>query len=137
MSINKVILIGRIGKNPEIRKLENGEVATFSLATSESWKDKATGEKKEKVEWHNIVVWGGLVNIVKLASRGSKIYVEGKLCNRKYESNGTTKYITEVVLQGYGAKLELLDSQKPKTEVEEKKEQPSHPDEVESDEIPF
>jgi len=126
-SINKTILLGRVGKDPEVRAMNSGDkVANFSIATSESWKDKATGEKKEKTEWHNIVVWGGLVSIVEnYVKKGSRIYVEGKSCTRKWQdASGVDKYTTEVVLQGFGAQLVLLDS-KPASEPHDAAE-PTH-----------
>tara|TARA_R100000234_G_C5001671_1_gene180582 strand:- start:1183 stop:1608 length:426 start_codon:yes stop_codon:yes gene_type:complete len=98
--LNKVELIGNLGRDPEHRKLENGtSVANFSLATSESWSDKKTGEKVEKVEWHRCVVWRGLADVVgdKL-KKGEKVYVSGKLQTREYQSEGQTKYTTEVVV---------------------------------------
>jgi single-strand DNA-binding protein len=111
-SINKAILIGRVGKDPEIRATNNGkEIASFSLATSESWKDKASGERKEKTEWHNIVVFNeGLVSVVKnYVKKGSQLYVEGAIQTRKWQdSNGADRYTTEIVLQAYGGTLQLL-----------------------------
>lgn len=114
-SVNKVILIGNVGKDPEIRTLQNGgKVANLSIATSESWKDKSTGEKKEKTEWHRVVVFGPLAEIVeKYVKKGSKIYVSGSLQTRKWtDKDGVEKYSTEVVLQGFGGELTLLDSRK-------------------------
>lgn len=114
-SVNKVILIGNCGKDPEIRAMQNGgKVANVSIATSESWKDKATGEKKEKTEWHRIVVFGPLADIVeRYVKKGSKIYVSGALQTRKWtDAGGIEKYSTEVVLQGFGAELTLLDAPK-------------------------
>lgn len=114
MSINKVILIGNVGKDPEIRTMNNGnEVALFSLATSEYWKDKASGEKKERTEWHRIVVYSqGLVNIVKnYVKKGSKLYLSGSIQTRKWvDAQGLDKFSTEIVLQGYAAELQILDS---------------------------
>jgi single-strand DNA-binding protein len=97
--VNKVILIGRLGKDPEVRNLENGaSVANFSMATSESYKDKTTGEKKEITEWHNIVLWRGLAEIAaKYLHKGDMIYVEGRLRTRSWEKEGVTRYTTEVV----------------------------------------
>ncbi len=97
--VNKVILVGRLGKDPEVRNLENGaSVANFTLATSESYKDKTTGEKKETTEWHNIVLWRGLAEIAaKYLHKGDMIYVEGKLRTRSWEKEGVTRYTTEVV----------------------------------------
>ncbi len=97
--VNKVILVGRLGKDPEVRNLENGaSVANFTMATSESYKDKTTGEKKEVTEWHNIVLWRGLAEIAaKYLHKGDMIYVEGKLRTRSWEKEGVTRYTTEVV----------------------------------------
>lgn len=113
MSINKVILIGNVGKDPEIRTMNNGnEVALFSLATSEYWKDKATGERKEKTEWHRVVVYSqGLVNIVKnYVKKGTKLYLSGSIQTRKWvDAQGLDKHSTEIILQGYTAELQILD----------------------------
>jgi single-strand DNA-binding protein len=97
--VNKVILVGRLGKDPEVRNLENGAVvANFTLATSESYKDKTTGEKKEVTEWHNVVLWRGLAEIAqKYLHKGEMVYVEGKLRTRSWEKEGVTRYTTEVV----------------------------------------
>jgi single-strand DNA-binding protein len=97
--VNKVILVGRLGKDPEVRNLENGaSVANFTMATSESYKDKTTGEKKEVTEWHNIVLWRGLAEVAaKYLHKGDMIYVEGKLRTRSWEKEGVTRYTTEVV----------------------------------------
>ena len=112
-SLNKVLLIGRLGADPEIKEMVNGKsVATLSLATSQSWKDKNTGEKKEKTEWHRIVVFNeGLVNVVKqYLKKGAQIYVEGQISTRKWkdEKSGQDKYSTEVVIQGYNSSLTML-----------------------------
>jgi len=113
-SVNKVILIGNLGKDPEIRTFGNGgKVANFSVATSESWRDKQSGERKEKTEWTNVAIFNdGLVGIVeKYVKKGSKVYIEGKLQTRKWQDrDGNDRYTTEVVLQGYGGQLTLLDS---------------------------
>lgn len=97
--VNKVILVGRLGKDPEVRNLENGAtVANFTIATSESYKDRTTGEKKEITEWHNIVLWRGLAEISqKYLHKGDMIYIEGKLRTRSWEKEGVTRYTTEVV----------------------------------------
>lgn len=97
--VNKVILIGRLGKEPEVRNLENGvSVANFTMATSESYKDRTTGEKKEVTEWHNIVLWRGLAEISqKYLHKGDLVYIEGKLKTRSWEKEGVTRYTTEVV----------------------------------------
>lgn len=110
-SLNKVTLIGNLGIDPEIRNLNSGNsVANFSLATSESWKDKTTGEKKEVTQWHRVVVWNdGLIGVIeKYVKKGSKVYVEGELQTRKWEKDGVDHYTTEVVLTGFDAKLILL-----------------------------
>src|SRR4030095_5800394 len=97
--VNKVILVGRLGKDPEVRNLENGAtVANFTLATSESYKDRTTGEKKEVTEWHNIVLWRGLAEIAqKYLHKGDMVYIEGKLRTRSWEKEGVTRYTTEVL----------------------------------------
>ena len=110
-SLNRVQLIGNCGADPEIRSVNGGsKVANFRIATSESWKDKNTGEKKERTEWHSIVVWNdGLVGVIeKYVKKGSKVMVEGQLQTRKWEKDGVERYTTEVVLQGFGGSLLLL-----------------------------
>ena len=114
-SLNKVLLIGRLGADPEIKQMVNGKsVARLSLATSQSWKDKNTGEKKEKTEWHRIVVFNeGLVNVVQqYLKKGAQIYVEGQLSTRKWkdEQSGQDKYSTEIIIQGYNSSLTMLGS---------------------------
>ena len=108
-SVNKVILVGNVGNDPEIRTFGNGgKVANFSLATSENWRDKQSGERKEKTEWHRVAVFNdGLVGVIeRYVKKGSKLYVEGKLQTRKWTDNsGQEKYTTEIVLQGYGGTL--------------------------------
>lgn len=114
LSLNKVTLIGNVGKDPEFRTTADGkEIAIFSIATSDNWKDRTTGEKREKTEWHKIVVFNdGLVGVIKnLVKKGSRIYIEGSLQTRKWQdANGVDKFSTEVVLQNYGANLILLDT---------------------------
>lgn len=97
--VNKVILVGRLGKDPEVRNLDSGvSVANFTIATSESYKDRVTGEKKEVTEWHNIVLWRGLAEIAqRYLHKGDMVYIEGKLRTRSWEKEGVTRYITEVV----------------------------------------
>lgn len=97
--VNKVILVGRLGKDPEVRNLDNGAVvANFTIATSESYKDKTTGEKKEVTEWHNVVLWRGLAEISqRYLHKGDMVYIEGKLRTRSWEKEGVTRYTTEVV----------------------------------------
>ena len=112
-SLNKVLLIGRLGADPEVKQMVNGKsIARFSLATSNTWKDKNTGEKKEKTEWHRIVVFNeGLVNVVKqYLKKGAQIYVEGQISTRKWkdEQSGQDKYTTEIVIQGYNSSLTML-----------------------------
>ena len=112
-SLNKVLLIGRLGADPEIKQMVNGKnVARLSLATSQTWKDKNTGEKKEKTEWHRIVVFNeGLVNVVQqYLKKGAQIYVEGQLSTRKWkdEQSGQDKYSTEILIQGYNSSLTML-----------------------------
>ena len=112
-SLNKVLLIGRLGADPEVKQMVNGKsVARLSLATSQSWKDKNTGEKKEKTEWHRIVVFNeGLVNVVQqYLKKGAQIYVEGQLTTRKWkdEQSGQDKYSTEIVIQGYNSSLTMF-----------------------------
>jgi len=109
-SINEVRLMGRVGQDPEIKSLANGsKVANFSLGVSESWKDKNTGERKEKTQWPRIVVWNeGLIGILeKQVSKGDLIIVRGQIETRKWEADGKTNYATEVVLKGYGAELQI------------------------------
>ncbi len=113
-SLNKVLLIGRLGADPEIKQMVNGKsVARLSLATSQSWKDKSSGERKEKTEWHRVVIFNeGLVGIAQqYLKKGANIYVEGALTTRKWkdESSGLDKYSTEIVLQGYNSSLTMLD----------------------------
>ena len=114
MSLNKVTLIGNLGQDPEVRSTQNGgEIATFSIGTTESWKDKNTGERKDITEWHRIVIYSqGLVGIAKnYLKKGSKIYIEGSLQTRKWTDNqGIERYTTEVVLQNYNSNLQMLDS---------------------------
>lgn len=111
-SVNKVILIGNLGKDPEVRTMNNGgEVVSFSIATSENWNDKASGERKEKTEWHNIVIFNeNLGRIAKQYLRkGSSVYVEGQLQTRKWtDQNGNDRYTTEIVLQRFRGELTLL-----------------------------
>jgi single-strand DNA-binding protein len=112
-SVNKVILVGNLGRDPEVRRLNNGEpVVNLRLATSESWKDKATGERKEKTEWHSVVIFNE--NLARVAEqylkKGSKVYVEGQLQTRKWtDQQGVEKYSTEVVLQRFRGELTILD----------------------------
>ena len=112
-SVNKVILVGNLGRDPEIRRMNNGDpVVNLSLATSESWRDKSSGERREKTEWHRVVIFND--NLAKVAEnylkKGSKVYVEGQLQTRKWtDQNGQEKYSTEVVLQRFRGELQMLD----------------------------
>ncbi|MFZ5735026.1 MAG: single-stranded DNA-binding protein [Pseudomonadota bacterium] len=112
-SVNKVILIGNLGKDPEIRRTQDGRpIANLSIATSETWRDKATGERKEKTEWHRVVVFNeGLCKVVEqYLKKGAKVYIEGALQTRKWtDQSGVEKYSTEVVLQGFNSTLTMLD----------------------------
>ena len=112
-SLNKVLLIGRLGADPEIKQMVNGKsVARLSLATSNTWKDKNTGEKKEKTEWHRVVIFSeGLVNVVKqYVKKGAQVYIEGQLSTRKWkdEKSGQDKYSTEILIQGFNSSLTML-----------------------------
>ena len=113
-SVNKVILLGNLGQDPDIRTMQNGKkVCTFSIATSNSWKDKDTGEKKEKTEWHRVVVFNeGLVGVVEnYIKKGTKLYIEGSLQTRKWtDDSGTEKYTTEIVIQGYGGRIDIVSA---------------------------
>jgi single-strand DNA-binding protein len=112
-SVNKVILVGNLGKDPEIRRTQDGRpIANFSVATSESWRDKNSGEKREKTEWHRVVIFNeGLCRVAEqYLKKGSKVYLEGQLQTRKWQDkDGQDKYSTEVVLQGFNSQLALLD----------------------------
>jgi single-strand DNA-binding protein len=112
--LNKATLIGNLGQDPDIRQTSDGrEIANFSLATTERWKDKNTGEKRKKTEWHRIVVFSqGLVGIVKnYVKKGTRLYIEGQLQTRKWtDNNGVEKYTTEIVLQNYNSNLQILSS---------------------------
>ena len=112
-SVNKVILVGNLGKDPEIRRTQDGRpIANLSVATSENWRDKATGERKEKTEWHRVVIFNeGLCKVAEqYLKKGAKVYIEGQLQTRKWtDQSGVEKYSTEVVLQGFNSTLTMLD----------------------------
>lgn len=112
-SVNKVILIGNLGADPEIKSFQNGgKIANIRIATSEQWKDRMTGERKERTEWHNVVINGdGLVGVVeRYLKKGSKVYIEGSLRTRKWQDrDGNDKYTTEIVIAGMGGTLTMLD----------------------------
>lgn len=122
-SLNKVTLIGNLGRDPEIRTTGEGkEIANLSLATTETWKDRVTGEKREKTEWHRVVIFNeGLVSIIKnYVKKGGKLYIEGALQTRKWNDNsGQEKYTTEVVLQNFNSQLILLDSKNTSSHVQD------------------
>ena len=146
-SLNKVFLIGRLGADPEIKQMVNGKnVARLSLATSDTWKDKNTGERKEKTEWHRIVIFNeGLVNVVQqYLKKGAQIYVEGQLSTRKWkdEKSGQDKYSTEIILQGFNSTLKMLNTKNSSENTIAKSE--NSPNEISTqdqndldDEIPF
>jgi len=148
-SLNKVLLIGRLGADPEVKQMVNGKsVARLSLATSNTWKDKNTGEKKEKTEWHRVVVFNeGLVNVIQqYVKKGTQVYIEGQLTTRKWkdEKSGVDKYSTEVVLQGFNSSFKILSSKNSQIEKlqtsSEKSSLPNDNNVVPSDlddEIPF
>ena len=123
-SLNKVLLIGRLGADPEIKQMVNGKsVARMSIATSNTWKDKNTGEKKEKTEWHRVVIFNeGLVKVVQqYVKKGAQVYIEGQLTNRKWkdEKTGVDKYSTEVVLQGFNSSFKILSSKNNQIETQQ------------------
>ena len=149
-SLNKVLLIGRLGADPEIKQMVNGKsVARLSLATSNTWKDKNTGEKKEKTEWHRVVIFNeGLVNVVQqYVKKGAQVYIEGQLTTRKWkdEKSGLDRYSTEVVLQGFNSSFKILSSknnqienlQDNKTEKSSLPKDENVPSNDLDDEIPF
>jgi single-strand DNA-binding protein len=144
-SLNKVVLIGNLGRDPEIRSTNDGrEIANFSIATGESWKDKITGEKKEKTEWHRIVVFSeGLVRVIKsYVKKGTKLYIEGQLQTRKWVDNeNQERYTTEIVLQNFNSTLILLDSRgdapADQTDDGRKQSAPTFDNSDLDDEIPF
>ena len=107
-SINKVILVGNLGRDPEVRFAQSGnKIVNFSMATSDSWKDRETGERREKTEWHRVVLWRRLAEIAgEYLKKGSKIYIEGQLQTRKWEQDGQTRYTTEIVARD----MQFLDS---------------------------
>jgi len=112
-SVNKVILVGNLGADPEVKQFQNGgQVCNLRIATSETWRDKASGEKKEKTEWHSVAIFSeGLVRVAQnYLKKGSKVYLEGKLQTRKWQDkDGNDRYTTEIVLQGFDATLVMLD----------------------------
>ena len=113
-SVNKAIIIGNLGADPEIRRTQDGRpIVNMTVATSESWRDKNTGERKEKTEWHRVVIFSeGLAKVAEqYLNKGSKVYIEGQIQTRKWQDqSGADKYTTEIVLQGFNASLQILDS---------------------------
>lgn len=112
-SVNKVILVGNLGRDPEVRRMQNGDpVANLAVATSETWRDKSSGERREKTEWHRVVIFGAVAGVAEQYLRkGSKVYLEGKLQTRKWTDNsGADRYTTEIVLSGFDSKMVMLDS---------------------------
>ena len=149
-SLNKVLLIGRLGADPEIKQMVSRKnVARLSLATSNTWKDKNTGEKKEKTEWHRVVIFNeGLVNVVQqYVKKGAQVYIEGQLTTRKWkdEKSGLDRYSTEVVLQGFNSSFKILSSKNsqivhPQENISEKSSLPKDESNLSNDlddEIPF
>lgn len=122
--VNKVILVGNLGKDPEVRNLENGAtVVNFTMATTETYKDKTTGEKKEITEWHNIVLWRGLAEIAaKYLHKGDMVYIEGKLRTRSWEKEGVTRYTTEII----GDNMTMLNTRKSGGGVAERTTSPAY-----------
>lgn len=109
--VNKVILVGNLGSDPEIRYMQNGNaVTTLTIATSETWRDKGIGEQREKTEWHRVVIFGALANVAeKYLHKGSQVYIEGQLQTRKWQDqSGQDRFTTEVVVQGYSAVMQML-----------------------------
>lgn len=137
MGINKVILVGNLGKDPEVKEMENGlKVARFPLATSEFYRDRASGERKEKTEWHNIVCWRNLADIAaNYLKKGQSVYIEGKIKSRSWEDAGIKKYITEIVVDN----LQMLGVKSPSVSVanESNPEMPDNISSSEEDELPF
>ena len=138
--LNKAMLIGRLGADPEVRSMSNGnQVCNLRLATSESWRDKQSGERKERTEWHSVVIFQeGLVKVAEQYLRkGSKVYIEGKIQTRKWEDQtGNDRYSTEIVMQGFGSQLVMLDD-KPKDDGEQQREAPPPAQQPEGGRIPL
>ena len=147
-SINKVILVGNLGRDPEVGALQNGDrVVRLSIATSEKWKDKSSGEPRERTEWHRVVIFNeGLVNVVQqYVKKGANVYIEGQLSTRKWkdEASGQDKYSTEIVLQGYNSSLTMLGGKNSSNNSETSQESSLPNDQMSQDnsdlddEIPF
>lgn len=145
-SLNKVMLIGNLGKEPEVRHTQDGKaIVNLTLATSESWKDKATGEKKEKTEWHRVVIFNdGLAKVAEAyLKKGSTVYLEGQLQTRKWtDKDGVEKYSTEIVLQNFKGEMVLLGgkdnaSDRPEQKVQEFKDEAKRVFDLDGDSVPF
>jgi len=145
-TVNKVILVGNLGNDPDIRTMQSGDkVVNLSLATSESWKDKATGERKENTQWHRVVIFNqGLVKVAEnYLKKGSKLYIEGQLETRSWEQDGQKKYTTEVILRPFRGELTMLDSRnsggytESATQQNDQSKESSEPTNTTEDEIPF
>lgn len=137
-SVNKVILVGNLGADPEIRTMQSGDkVVNLSIATSESWKDKNTGERKEKTEWHRVIIFNkGLVSVCEnYLKKGAKVYIEGQIETRSWEQDGQKKYATEIVLRPFRGELTMLDSKGGNQDSEYSQPAPAQ-DDMDS-EIPF
>jgi single-strand DNA-binding protein len=141
-SVNKAIIVGNVGKDPEVRTMQSGDkIVNLSVATSESWKDKASGERKERTEWHRVVIFNqGIAGIAeKYVRKGTKVYIEGQIETRKWtDGNGVEKYSTEIVLRPFRGELTLLSSQEKNSSYDDDQpaQKPVPVDDME-DEIPF
>lgn len=139
-SINKVILLGRLGSDPKIMNTQSGvKVATFSVATSETWKDKSSGEKKERTEWHSVVVYNAICADVaeRYLRKGNQVYIEGQLQTRKWEDNsGQERFKTEIVIQNYSGNLILLEKKEGDSQPVEDKSNQAY-DDLDDSDIPF
>lgn len=137
-SINKAVIVGRLGKVPTVRMAGQNEVANLSVATSESWKDKQSGEWKEKTEWHRVTVWGGAVQVVRDLDVGDLVWIEGPIQTRKYEKDGQDVYTTEIVVQGFGSTVKVLGRKNPRqSEHNQQKQDGYQPQPELDDDIPF
>ncbi len=140
MSVNKAIILGRLGKDPEIRTFQSGDkVANFSVATSEKWKDKGTGEQKEATEWHNVSVFGGLVQVVEsYLFKGQEVYLEGQIKTRKWQdNNGNDRYTTEIVLRGPQAVLRMVGGRGDASSTPRPQQEQRQQEEELDDDVPF
>lgn len=140
-SVNKVIIVGNVGAEPEIRSTQDGrEIANLRIATSESWKDKNSGERKEKTDWHTVVIFNeGLVNVVKnYVKKGAKLYVEGSLQTRKWQDqSGNDRYSTEIVIQGFGGTIQILDKRDTQEQPSQAKEPEFSAEDLDDEVMPF